>query len=262
MHLRTNIYSLFLSLLAFSFLSACQSTSEAHDEHASVPDVYVASNDPMGDVQDALNKAKANDKHLLIVMGASWCHDSRGFATHFVQPSLAAVLDEHYQTVFVDVGYFNDLRSISERFDQAHYFATPTVMIVNAKTEKLMNASSMAQWGRADSIPHEQYIEYFTHYANLKNAPEVNLSKKHQAMINEFKQTQGQRLMDAYIKLAPEMKKEDSEGKSSDEFIALWREVRAFRLQLQQDIQGLYDKAHNQPSSKLDAPVYASFSWE
>jgi thioredoxin-related protein len=258
--MRLSCYSLLLPLFIVTFLTACGSTQHAHTEHPVAPDVYIASNNPMGDVQAALNEAKANSKHLLIVMGASWCHDSRGLASKFAKPNLAAVLEEHYEVVYVDVGYFNDLRHISERFDQAHYFATPTVMIVNAQTEQLMNASTMAQWGRADSIPFEQYIEYFNHYASQKSAPTVNLSSQHQSLIGDFKREQGQRLMDAYAKLAPNMKKDDDEP--SEAFIAQWQEVRAYRVKLQLDIQALYDEAQGQPSQSLVLPSYSSFSWE
>jgi thioredoxin-related protein len=262
MRLRTPCYSLLLSIFIMTFLSACASTQQTHSEHEKAPDVYVASDDPMGDVQSALNDAKANNKHLLIIMGASWCHDSRGLASKFATPGLAALLKEHYEVVYVDVGYFNDLRHISERFDQAHYFATPTVMIVNAQSEQLINASTMAQWGRADSIPYEQYIEYFTHYASLEKAPSIHLSNEHQRLIGSFKQAQGQRLMNAYTKLAPSMKKEDDNNEPDEEFLALWREVRSYRLQLQQDIQALYDNAHNQASTPIELPIYSSFSWE
>jgi thioredoxin-related protein len=258
MRLHKNCYFLLFSVLIVTFLSACASTHHTQVEHPTAPDVYVASSNPMGDVQVALNDARSDGKHLLVIMGASWCHDSRGLASKFAEHELAKILDNHYEIVYVDVGYFNDLRHISERFDQAHYFATPTVMIINSQSEQLLNASTMAQWGRADSIPYEQYIEYFTHYANVKSAPDVTLSSQQQSLIREFKRAQGERLMKAYSVLAPNMKDEEP----SDDFIAQWREVRAYRTQLQLDIQALYDKANGQASQALDIPTYTSFSWE
>jgi hypothetical protein len=195
-------------------------------------------------------------------MGASWCHDSRGLASTFTLPRVKQVLDTHYQVVYVDVGYFNDLRPISERFGQAHYFATPTVMIINAQSETLLNASTMVQWGRADSIPPEQYVEYFEHYATLKTAPAHTLSSQHQTVISKFKSAQGQRLMDAYGKLGPIMEQEDREGEPSGEFMAVWKEVKSYRLTLQEDIQHLYEQAQEQPSQQLALPTYSSFSWE
>ena len=53
---------------------------EASDDSETV---YVSSDHPMDDVQKALVKAKSSNKLLLIVMGAQWCHDSRGLAKNF-----------------------------------------------------------------------------------------------------------------------------------------------------------------------------------
>lgn len=261
MRLSVSFYPWLLSTLIISFWGAFIPTQLAHADVVA-PDVYVASNDAMGDVQRALDEAKVSDKQLLVVMGASWCHDSRGLASRFATPDLAAILKRHYQVVYVDVGYFNDLRHISERFGQAHYFATPTVMIINAESEQLVNASSMAQWGSADSIPLNQYIEYFTHHATVKSEPQTSVSPQNQVLINDFKTIQAQRLMDAYAKLVPDMKKEDSGKEPSDSFFSTWREVRTYRLRLQQDIQALYNKAHSLPSQPVALPTYASFSWE
>ncbi|MFT4769862.1 MAG: hypothetical protein ACI8RN_003016 [Glaciecola sp.] len=237
-------------------------TVEASEPSVAAESVYVASADPMLDVQQALDRAKISEKLLLVVMGAQWCHDSRGLVDKFSDPKVAGVLADNYETVFVDVGYFKDLREISRRFDQAHYFATPTVMIVNADSEQLINAKDMHIWGSADSVPTEQYLEYFSIYANNPSPQFVLLAEAQASVISAFEQDSAERLNDAYGVLAPGMQAEDKTGKAGKEFLKQWREVRRYRTSLQQDILTLRQQAQEAPDEELLLPQYPVFSWE
>ena len=216
----------------------------------------------MLDVQQALERAKFKDKLLLVVMGAQWCHDSTGLAEKFTDPRVAKVLADSYETVFIDVGYFKDLRDISRRFDQAHYFATPTVMIVAADSERLLNAKDMHIWGSADSLPLDKYVDYFTVYASNPVPQYVPLPPVQASVIASFEQQNAQRLTDAYQVLVPGMQAEERTGKAAKTFLKQWREVRQYRTALQQDIQSLREQAVESPEQELVLPAYPAFSWE
>lgn len=230
--------------------------------HGQSPMVYKASINPMADVQRALDKAKANNKNLLVVMGAQWCHDSRGLASRFASDELNNILKDNYELVYVDVNYYNDLRNISQRFSQAHYFATPTVMIINPLTEALVNHKSMHIWGAADSLSMQQYIDYFTKYAKATESPNWSLSAQHKSEIASFKLYHAQRLQSAYEKLVPGLKKEDQSREAKAEFLAHWKEVRTYRMKLQKDILALHESANANPKQSLVLPDYPDFSWD
>ncbi|WP_439105875.1 thioredoxin family protein [Congregibacter sp.] len=233
--------------------------SEATDGEISA---YVDSDDPMEDVQRGLERAKLSGKLLLVVMGAQWCHDSRGLVEKFADPRVAAVLAANYETVFVDVGYFKDLRALSQRFAQAHYFATPTVMIINADSERLINSADMHIWGSADSVDLEKYVEYFELYAANPTPQFVPLPDAQASVISAFEQQNGQRLQGAYEHLVPGMQAEDRSGTAGKEFLKEWREVWRYRSTLQQDIFSLRQKAREKPHEDLAIPRYPAFSWE
>ncbi|EED33735.1 conserved hypothetical protein [gamma proteobacterium NOR5-3] len=247
-----------LCVLTVSAVSAAKA-SEPQDAQ---PSVYRESADPMLDVQQGLNRAKASERLLLLVMGAQWCHDSRGLVEKFNDPEVAQVLADSYETVFVDVGYFKDLRVISQRFGQAHYFATPTVMIINADSERLINRKDMHIWGSADSVPTEKYRDYFSAYARNPSPQFVPLPDSQASVIYDFEQHNAQRLQDAYGVLVPGMQAEDKTGEAGKEFLDQWREVRAYRTRLQQDILRLRQRAQEAPDEALQLPQYEVFSWE
>lgn len=250
-----------LCLIMIALLSAC-----ATQHHGDKQSVYLESKTPMQDVQNALAKAASNERLLLIVMGAQWCHDSRGLAENFAKAELSGIINQHYELIYVDVGYYKDLREISNRFGQAHYFATPTVMIIDPVSETLLNGKDLAIWGSADSVPFDTYLEYFDRYANLDSAnlpmADTNISAEHILTILDFESRQAERLQYAYGILVPDMIREDLSGEMNDEFTKRWIAVRDYRMQLQKDILALYQHAIDSPNTDLQLPNYLPFDWE
>lgn len=259
MRIHLTIYIKILFVLSMTLTHFSTNAVEASDDSETV---YVSSDHPMDDVQKALVKAKSSNKLLLIVMGAQWCHDSRGLAKNFENEELANLLQENYELIYVDVGYYKDLRSISQRFDQAHYFATPTVMIINAQNERLINAKDMHIWGSADSIPLAKYLRYFTDYANNPSPTLESLPDNKKTLISVFEQLNAERLSKAYRVLTPFMEIEDRTEKENDLFYDYWNEVKEFRISLQKDIQFIREQAINSPDEPILFPTYPSFSWE
>ena len=69
-------------LAAGLLVTGCTSTMGAHGTAHAYPEAaaYLVSDDAMGDVDVALARAASNDKRVLLVMGANWCHYSRALA--------------------------------------------------------------------------------------------------------------------------------------------------------------------------------------
>lgn len=265
MHIKKELafkpYMLVSLIFISAILSAC---SSSHSQYQNT--VFVESANPMQDLEFAISRAKAADKRLLLVMGAQWCHDSRGLAENFSKPQLAETIAEHYEVLYINVGYYKDLREITQRFGQANYFATPTVYVIDPQTEQLLNTSDYSIWGSADSLSFDTYTEYFERYANADTnsllAKRDNMSASNILLIEDFKYTQSERLQYAYGILVPDMLREDLKGESSETFFRRWEEVKQFRGSLQKDIDSLYEQAQNAPNVTVVIPTYPIFSWE
>jgi hypothetical protein len=113
-------------------------------------------------------------------------------------------------------------------------------------------------WGSADSIPQQEYIDYFTEYASKSESTLPEVSAEHLKVIQKFQSDQANRLMLGYTKLIPGLENDDE----SEEFFDQWRQVRKFRTKLQTDIFALYEQASENPDSTLNLPQYQPFSWE
>ena len=93
--------------------------------------LYESSDDQLADVQQALSRADDSDRLALVVLGANWCHDSRALASRLYRSPLADVIQENYELVFVDVGFYEISREVVQQLGVAQFYATPTVLIID-----------------------------------------------------------------------------------------------------------------------------------
>lgn len=133
--------------------------------------VYDVEPDAMGEVDAALARASANGKRVLLVMGANWCHDSRALAGWLETPRFAALVAEHYELVFVNVGMPQSgdghNLDIARRFGLTEFPGTPAVLVLTADGQ-LVNPDTAASWRNAASRSEDAIIAELTELAEAK----------------------------------------------------------------------------------------------
>jgi hypothetical protein len=150
-------------LASLAFLLILVTPAMADDEH---PRPFDQNFDAMSVVDAALNEARASNKRVLLILGANWCHDSRGLAHHFEDEELAGILEEHYVVRYVDVGWRDQNLHVIRRFGVGAIYATPTVFVIDAETETLLNRQERTEWGTAASRPIEDVRDWFAHWTD------------------------------------------------------------------------------------------------
>lgn len=122
----------------------------------------------MVDIDKALARARVRGTKVMVVMGANWCHDSRGLAARFAEPEFQSLIADNYELVYVSVGtkpgQKDQNREVSKRFGVDAIVGTPTVFIA-APDGIVLNPDSAGYWRRADSIPADMSYAYFDMYA-------------------------------------------------------------------------------------------------
>src|SRR5210317_843487 len=127
--------------------------------------LFQPSEDPLADVQQALGRAEKSDRLALVVLGANWCHDSRALASRLHNPPLAELIQQHYELVFVDVGFLDQGRDVMQQFGVPHFYATPTVLIIDPSSRALVNDEDRHVWGNAYNIDMSSSLQYFEKWA-------------------------------------------------------------------------------------------------
>ena len=233
------------------------------------PMPFLPSENAMADVDDTLARAKGSGKLALIVLGANWCHDSQGLVLHLNSPEMQDVIARKYDLLLVDVGYLEHGSDIVQRFGQPVVYGTPTVFIVDPKSEQVVNRKSMHQWRAAASISLKDTVDYFEHQASDAERTADEPAKENLdaalATIDAFEQQQAERIAHAYEILGPLVAMPRDER--PDNFYDMWEQVRVLRYKLTDDLTRLRAIARRQAAYtdaeiSVEFPEYPPFSWE
>ena len=243
-------------VIPLMLLMGCQSTT--HHGEALPQYTFNAHDNDMERVASAQSTAQANGKLLLVVMGAQWCHDSRGLAAKFSTNQMQTILSDRFETVFVDVGYFDDMHFLPQKYAYPAYFGTPTVMVINPETSQLLNEVNLSKWQSADSVPMDDYLAFFS---SIGSQPVPRLHSS--AELDLFTEKNVAKMKQGFDHLRPiwAAVREGNTDKS-DELQAVATEVWKFRVLLQQDIFRLKSELTDNPDTKLVFPEYTDFSWQ
>lgn len=126
-----------------------------------LPYPYDETRNADADVAAAKAKAKAGNKLLLIDLGGNWCGDCRVLAGVMDLPEVKKFIAKHYVEVSVDVGRFDRNLQIP-----AHYGITkrlegvPSLLIVDPKTDKLLNAGRVSALADARSMTPQALADW------------------------------------------------------------------------------------------------------
>ncbi|MGQ8366213.1 thioredoxin family protein [Glaciecola sp. 1036] len=227
---------------------------------------YTPSSDAVEKLQQVITTGKTENKLVLAVFGAQWCHDSRALSETFSIPDFHSQLQDKFAVQFVDVGYLENRSEALSELNLIGFYGTPTVVIFDPVNNKVLNRQDHVDWTNAASKDYSAFEEYFLSdkFKIQSDAETLNPNQqKKMNTIKAFEQIQAKRLKRAYQKLSPLLKsyKENPE-QDHEEFYAVWREVRQFRIQLDSDIVGLIDSVKSAPEESITFPTYPSFSWE
>lgn len=235
-------------------------------------ELYLPSDDAMADVSNALNVARESNKLALVVMGANWCHDSRALAARLYEEPLSTIINEHYEIIFIDLGYLEKGKDVITSLGIPVYYATPTVLIVDPHKSQVINANNRNQWGSAAAISMGDTVNYFVQFAETgrelsqsNDEPDEDLQKL-LIDIDTFELVQADRLYAAYAVLAP-MLRAYKEGDKEAFSEKTWNEVRDYRYKVSEDVVRLRAEARERRAAgeadiSLDFPTYPAFSWD
>lgn len=263
------LFMSFISAIALTallaFLAAIAVATASEEEGFETP--FLPTANVMADVDKTLATAKAEGKLALIVMGATWCHDSRGLVKKFRDENISPIIEADYETLYVDVGHLDQARAVNQRFGMPSIYATPTVMIVDPATGELKNSKTMHLWRNADSISHDVTKEYFADEAVKARAPAPSVGailESYYTAIDAFENAQAARLVEGYDLIGPQLAL--GPGKYPEGFEALWGEVRGFRFKLTDDLLALRAQAEELAAEGINEPLvfprYPELSWE
>ena len=246
------LYSRLLCIVTLAvcagLVAGCASAGETDPDGK----LFQPSADPLADVQQALSRADDGDRLALVVLGANWCHDSRALASRLHSAPLAELIQQHYELVFVDVGFLDKGRDVVQQFGVPHFYATPTVLIIDPASGALINDEDRHIWGNAYNIDMSSSVQYFENWATNDSVsdpvPDSAQLRQLYAEIDQFEQQLAERVAAGYAVVGP-MLEAYKAGNAPEEFEASWNELRDFRMAIPGAIGELRDEAQRRVSA-------------
>jgi protein disulfide-isomerase len=149
----------------FTFLLAASLSVFAHG--ADVP-VYDESADAQAQVAQALAKAKADNRKVMIVFGANWCGDCKMLDGEFKKPAMKALLDANYVIVKVDVGRFNKNLDVVKPYGDVIKKGIPSI-VITTHANQLVYATNGGELADARKMGEAGVAEFFQKLAAKKS---------------------------------------------------------------------------------------------
>jgi thiol-disulfide isomerase/thioredoxin len=116
-------------------------------------------------VAKARARAKASGKLLLIDLGGNWCPDCRILAGTVELPAVKAFLDKHYEMVSIDVGRFDHNLQVPARYGYTQRLkGVPTMLVVDAKTDKVINPGDVFALSDARSMSPQALADWLARW--------------------------------------------------------------------------------------------------
>jgi hypothetical protein len=173
-------------------------------------------------------------------------------ASRLHSPPLAQLIQQHYELVFVDVGFLDKGRDVVQQFGVPHFYATPTVLIIDPSSGALINDEDRHIWGNAYNIGMSSSVQYFEKWATNDSVadpvPDSAQLRQLYVEIDQYEQQLAERVAAGYAVVGP-MLKAYKAGNAPEDFDASWNELRDFRTAIPDAIRELRDEAQRRVSA-------------
>lgn len=151
--------------LVMATMAACATQSQRASgaiEAAYTHPIFNPGRNAAADVDAAISAARTSGKHVMLVLGGDWCHDSIALSDLFHSPRFAAMLGQRYELVYAHVPRDTAERdpAIARRFGLDAIVGTPTVLILNPSGTAI-NLADAPRWRNAASRKPEAVYRHF-----------------------------------------------------------------------------------------------------
>ena len=255
-------------LLSILFLVAGCMASDPHNA-SETGNPFPETVNAMADVDNALARASAADKKMLLIIGANWCHDSKALLKRLEDPATAPLVAAQYEVQLINVGWFERGFDVAERFGLAIYTHTPTLLIIEPGSGRVLNGHDQHIFRDASEMTKGEVLTYLQAKAAPDGwtktvSPDIAQSPEYRTLMGEiasFEQQQAMRIRTAYTIISPKLEAD------TDDFLEYWKPLRALRYKLPNDLLALRSDAQTRVEAGetdivLSYPDYSAFAWE
>jgi thiol-disulfide isomerase/thioredoxin len=131
-----------------------------------LPYPYNEKADATAEVDNALARAKATNKRVLIKMGGNWCGDCRILQATMDLPEMKTFLNKNFEMVSVDVGHMDKNLQIPARYGVTTKLeGVPAIFVVDPKSgQQLVSKAQVADLADARHMQPQDLANWLAKY--------------------------------------------------------------------------------------------------
>ena len=153
MNLYRWILTLSIAITVAATSGVCFSQAAAEKE------IYSESADAHAEIKEALEKATAEHKRVIVVFGANWCYDCRVLDKAFHRSDLAPILAANYEVVHVDIGRGEKNQDLMKQYEVPIKRGIPGLAVLDANG-KLLYSQKNGEFENARALTAEDFLAF------------------------------------------------------------------------------------------------------
>ncbi len=122
-------------------------------------DIYNESADARAEIKEALEKATAEHKRVIVVFGANWCYDCHVLDKAFHRPDLASILAANYEVVHVDIGKGEKNQDLMKQYEVPMKRGIPGLAVLDPDG-KLVYSQKNGEFENARALAPEGFLAF------------------------------------------------------------------------------------------------------
>ncbi len=121
--------------------------------------IYNESADARVEIKEALQKAAAEHKRLIVVFGANWCYDCHVLDKAFHRPDAAVIIAANYEVVHVDIGKGDKNQDLMTKYEVPMKRGIPGLAVLDADG-KLVYSQKNGEFENARALAPEEFLAF------------------------------------------------------------------------------------------------------
>ncbi|MGA2256958.1 MAG: thioredoxin family protein [Thermoguttaceae bacterium] len=122
-------------------------------------EIYNESADAHAEIKEALAKARAEHKRVIVVFGANWCYDCHVLDAAFHRSDLAPILAANYEVVHVDIGRGEKNQDLMTKYEVPMKRGIPGLAVLDADG-KLVYSQKNGEFEKARALNPEDFLAF------------------------------------------------------------------------------------------------------
>jgi thioredoxin 1 len=154
MNISRRILTVSLAFAVAAMSGVCFSQTAAKQKQ-----IYSETADAHAEIKEALEKARAEHKRVIVVFGANWCFDCHVLDEAFHRPEPAAIIVHNYEVVHVDIGKGEKNQDLMKKYDVPMKRGIPGLAVLDADG-KLLYSQKNGEFENARALAPDDFLAF------------------------------------------------------------------------------------------------------